>query len=60
MKGTVKGNTIELAEKMPSSLQEGKEVEVIILSQLQEEYPYPIYDLAVKDEFIRRENIYDR
>lgn len=60
MKGTVKGNSIELIEKLPSSLPDGKEVEIIILPRLQEEYLYPVYDLAIKDELIRRENIYDR
>lgn len=61
MKGIVKDKTIILAEPLPEGLQDGDEIEVVIVSvrKGKEAYPFPVFDLGIKGEYLEREHIYE-
>ena len=45
---------------MPENIKEGDRVEIAITPIVKEDYPFPTFDLGVKDEYISREKIYER
>ncbi|MBD2772294.1 hypothetical protein [Iningainema tapete] len=59
MKGYIKGKTIILEDKLPDDLNEGEQVEVIVIP-LKKKYNFPTFQLGVKDEYLTREKIYER
>ncbi len=59
LKGYIKGKNLILLETLPENLQEGDEVEVSITPITQKSYPFPTFQLGVKDEFLNREKIYE-
>lgn len=50
MKGYIQGKTIILLEKLPENIKEGDRVEMAITPIVKEYYPFPTFDLGVKDE----------
>jgi hypothetical protein len=58
MKGYIKGKSIILLENIPENLKEGDEVNILITPVLEESYPFPTFELGVKDEYLNREKIY--
>ncbi|MDJ1173233.1 hypothetical protein [Roseofilum capinflatum] len=60
MKGYVQGRTIILLETLPGAIKDGDEVEITITPLRQEDYPFPTFELGVKDQYISRENIYEQ
>ena len=60
MKGYIQGQTIILLEKLPENIKEGDRVEIAITPIVKEDYPFPTFDLGVKDEYISREKIYEQ
>lgn len=60
MKGYIKGHSIILIDKLPENLKEGDEVEVFITPITAEEYPFPTFNLGVKDKYLKRENMYEQ
>jgi len=59
MKGFIKDKKIILTEPLPEDLQDGDEVEISIIQIKQKIYPFPVFDLGVKDKYLNRENIYE-
>jgi hypothetical protein len=59
MKGYIKGKNIILLENIPENLQEGDEVDILITSVTKEDYPFPTFELGVKEEYLNREKIYE-
>jgi hypothetical protein len=59
MKGYIKDKNIILTEPLPSDIQEGDEVEISIVQVRKKVYPFPVFDLGVKDEYLNRERIYE-
>lgn len=59
MKGYIKGKTIILEDKLPDDLNEGEQVEVIVIP-LKKKYNFSTFQLGVKDEYLTREKIYER
>jgi hypothetical protein len=59
MKGYIKGKNIILLENIPENLKEGDEVDVSITPRSEENYPFPTFELGVKDEYLNREKIYE-
>lgn len=60
MKGYIQGQTIILLEKLPENIKEGDRVEIAITPIVKEYYPFPTFDLGVKDEYLSREKIYEQ
>ncbi len=60
MKGDIKGKTIILQDLLPAEVNEGEEVEVIIVPLNKKKYNFPTFNFGIKDEFLQRENIYER
>ncbi len=60
MKGYIQGKTIILLETLPENIKEGDEVDISITPTTKENYPFPTFELGVKDEYIRREKIYEQ
>lgn len=60
MKGYIKGQSIILIDKLPGNLKEGDEVEVAIAPITQKNHPFPTFNLGVKDEYLKREKIYEQ
>jgi len=60
MKGYIQGQTIILLGKLPENIKEGDRVEIAITPIVKEDYPFPTFDLGVKDEYISREKIYEQ
>ncbi|MCW6038029.1 hypothetical protein K4A83_17375 [Spirulina subsalsa FACHB-351] len=60
MKGYIKGKTIILLENLPEILKDGDEVDISI-NQISEnkKYPFPTFQLGVKDEYLSRDKIYE-
>lgn len=59
MKGYIKGKNIILLENIPENLKEGDEVDISITPAAKEDYPFPTFELGVKDEYLDREKIYE-
>ncbi|WP_416670335.1 hypothetical protein [Egbenema bharatensis] len=59
MKGYIKNKSIILVEALPDSIEEGDEVEISIIQVKKKAYPFPVFDLNVKDEYLNREHIYE-
>ena len=59
MKGYIKGKNIILLENIPENLKEGDEVDISITPVADEDYPFPTFELGVKDEYLNREKIYE-
>lgn len=59
MKGYIKGKTIILNEPLPADINEGEEVEVIIIVR-QRKYNFPTFKFGIRDESLNREDIYER
>ncbi len=60
MKGYIQGQTIILTEPLPENFFEGEEVEVIINIIPKQKYPFPTFKLGIKDEYLKREKIYEQ
>jgi len=58
MKGYIQGKTIILLETLPENFKEGDEVDILITPKSTDNYPFPTFELEVKDEYISREKIY--
>jgi len=59
MKGYIKGKSIILIESLPENIKDGDEVEVSFSVTSKSKYSFPTFNLEVKDEYIRREKIYE-
>ncbi|BAZ46183.1 hypothetical protein NIES4102_32120 [Chondrocystis sp. NIES-4102] len=59
MKGYIKGKKIILLENIPDNLKEGDEVDISITLVVDENYPFPTFELGIKDEYFNREKIYE-
>ncbi|MGL4884342.1 MAG: hypothetical protein ACRC8K_25300 [Waterburya sp.] len=59
MKGYIKGKNIILLENIPENFKEGEEVDILIAPIPVENYPFPTFELGVKDEYLNREKIYE-
>ena len=59
MKGYIKGKNIILLENIPENLNEGDTVEILITPVSEETYPFPTFELGVKEEYLNREKIYE-
>jgi len=59
MKGYIKQKVIVLLEALPETIQDGDEVEVTITPIPKPNYPFPTFNLGVKDEYLNREKIYE-
>ena len=57
MKGYIQGQTIILLDTLPESIKEGDEVDVSITIKTQNKYPFPTFQLGVKEEDINRKNL---
>jgi hypothetical protein len=60
MKGYIEGQTIILLETLPENFRQGDEVEVSITIKPQTKYPFPTFQLGVKEEYLHREKIYEQ
>ena len=60
MKGYIQGKTIILLDPLPEHIKEGDEVDISITTIIKDNYPFPTFDLDVKDEYITREKIYEQ
>lgn len=56
----IQGQKIILLETLPENLKEGDEVDVSITIKQQKKYPFPTYKLGVKEEYLKREKIYEQ
>jgi ribosomal protein L21E len=59
MKGYIKGKNIILLENIPENLQEGDEVDILINPVTKKDYPFPTFELGVKEEYLNREKVYE-
>jgi hypothetical protein len=59
MKGYVKDKSIVLTDTLPDNLQDGDEVEFTIIQVKKKQYPFPTFDLGIKNEYLSRERIYE-
>jgi hypothetical protein len=59
MKGIIKDKKIILTDPLPEDLQDGDEIEISIIQVKNKSYPFPTFNLGVKDEFLNRERIYE-
>jgi hypothetical protein len=59
MKGYIKGQSIILIQPLPENIQDGDEVEVSLCVVPQKKYPFPTFNLEIKDEYLKREKIYE-
>lgn len=59
MKGYIQGRRIVLVDKLPEELRDGDEVEISITLVSKSQYPFPTFKLGVKDEYLKREKIYE-
>ena len=59
MKGYIKGKNIILLENIPENLNGGDTVEILITPVSEETYPFPTFELGVKEEYLNREKIYE-
>ncbi len=59
MKGYIKGKNIILLENIPENLKQGDAVEILITPISKEDYPFPTFELGVKEEYLDRKKIYE-
>ena len=60
MKGYIQDQAIALLEPLPEDFQNGDEVEITIKTIAKKKiYPFPVFDLKIKDEYLDRAKIYD-
>jgi hypothetical protein len=59
MKAFIKDNQIYLTDPLPENLQNGDEIEISIVQIKKKKYPFPTFNLGVKDEYLNRERIYE-
>ena len=59
MKGYIKGKNIILIEELPDQYRDGDEVEIQINKIPEKTYPFPTFNLGVKEEYLSREKIYE-
>lgn len=59
MKGYVEGRKVVLLETLPENIKDGDEVEITIAPVDRNNYPFPTFELGVKDQYMSRENIYN-
>ena len=59
MKGYIKGKSIIIIDSLPENIKEGDEVEVFFSVIPKQKYSFPTFNLGVKDEYTRREKIYE-
>ena len=62
MKGYIQDQAIALLEPLPEDFQNGDEVEITIKTIIKKKkstYPFPVFDLKVKDDYLDRAKIYD-
>jgi hypothetical protein len=60
MKGYINDQSIILTDTLPDNLQDGDEVEITITEIKKKNYPFPTFDLGVKEQYLNREKIYDQ
>jgi len=60
VKGYVEGTKIILLETLPEDIKDGDEVDITITPLYQDNYPFPTFELGVKDQYISREKIYEQ
>ena len=60
MKGYIQDQAIALLEPLPEDFQNGDEVEITIktIAKKKKIYPFPVFDLKIKDEYLDRAKIY--
>lgn len=58
MKGFIKDKKIYLTDPLPENLQDGDEIEIYIVRVKKKNYPFPTFNLGIKDEYLDRERIY--
>lgn len=59
MRGYIQGKRIVLVDELPEELKDGDEVEISITPVSKPQYPFPTFKLSVKDEYLKREKIYE-
>ncbi len=59
MKAFIKDKKIYLTDPLPGNLQDGDEIEISIVRIKKKNYPFPIFNLGIKDEYLNRERIYE-
>ncbi|MDJ0515005.1 MAG: hypothetical protein QNJ74_01690 [Trichodesmium sp. MO_231.B1] len=59
MKGYIKRKTIILTDSLPENIKDGDEVEVSFSVIPKPKYCFPTFKLGIKDEYLRREKIYE-
>jgi hypothetical protein len=59
MKGYIKGKNLIFLENIPKNLKDADEVNTSIIPISEENYPFPTFELGVKDEYLNREKIYE-
>ncbi|MEO1124896.1 MAG: hypothetical protein AAFX95_12515 [Cyanobacteria bacterium J06639_16] len=59
MKGFIKNKTIVLTDPLPENFHDGDEVEISIVRTRKKTYPFPVFDLGIKDDYLKREHIYE-
>jgi len=60
MKGIVKGKTIFLEDELPKHISDGETVDVVITPVKTRKYPFPTFNLALKEEYLQREKMYEK
>ena len=61
MKGYIQGQTIILLDRLPEMLKDGDEVDISIhQTSRQYQSPFPTFQLGVKEEYLKRDKIYEQ
>ncbi|MBE9233081.1 MULTISPECIES: hypothetical protein [Nostocales] len=60
MKGYIQNQTIILQDSLPDTLQNGDEVEIVIIPIKKRKYHFPTFKLDIKEEYLDREKIYEQ
>ncbi|MFB2920422.1 hypothetical protein [Aerosakkonema funiforme] len=59
MRGYIKGKSIILTDSLPENIKDGDEVEVSFSVIPKPKYSFPTFKLGIKDEYLKREKIYE-
>jgi hypothetical protein len=59
IKGYIKGNSIVIKDTLPENVKDGDEVQITIFVIPKQKYPFPTFELGVKEEYLSREKIYE-